>query len=128
MVVAFNAQPGQPATETKGRRRKNAKADTCGVIQFDGSRRTRAQSNSMLQDSMWHTVWGVCEHEFVNNLGAACAAQFPAYAQLADVLLANAYSNVRGAADAIALFTQEQYCGNKKELLPCAFRFPFLTL
>ncbi len=61
---------------------------------------------------MWHTVWGVRKHEFVKNLGAACTAQFPAYVQLADVLLANECSNVRGAADAIVLFPrgQEQYC------------------
>ncbi len=64
----------------------------------------------MLQDRMWHTVWGVRKHEFVKNLGAACTAQFPAYVQLADVLLANECSDVRGAADAIVLFLQEQYC------------------
>ncbi len=76
----------------------------------------------MLQDSMCHTVWGVRKHEFVNNLGAACTAHFPAYVQLAYVLLANTCSNVRGAADAIALFPQEQYCESLSKILHCSWR------
>ncbi len=47
----------------------------------------------MLQDSTWHTVWGVREHGSVSRLGAARTARFPTYVQLADVLLAHACIN-----------------------------------